>query len=381
MSRPLKVGIIGAGILGAVHAEALYEEERAQLVGVVDKILERARSLAAKYEANAYDDTRKMLESEDLDVAVIATPDPFHKEPFISCAEAGVGVILCEKPLATSLEDADEMLNAAEKHKVRVFVDFENRFARADMATRYLIQKGLIGKPIYADFQLDDNISVPTMLWGDRSREWASRTSTAHFLMSHTVDLVRWYFEPAEIEKVFAISHREVLGYTPDLYEAFLFLSNGVKVRLKSEWIRHMDTLVEFRLYIGGAEGGVFYNKRRGFNTSLGWKANLQRVLPLERLRSIQEKLEGYGVKATIAIEPDQSRNGEGWRPSLRIDEEGVKNLSGWPYFIDGILEGTDSPESWKEFGRLPTGKDGYESVRVVSAIIASSESGETINL
>ncbi|MCD6506450.1 Gfo/Idh/MocA family oxidoreductase [Candidatus Poribacteria bacterium] len=381
MGKPLKVGIVGAGILGTAHAEALQEEDRVQLVAVADKIADRARSLAGRYGANAYSDAQEMVDREELDIAVIATPDPFHREPFTVCAEAGVGVILCEKPLATSIKDAEEMMNLAEKRGVRVFVDFENRFAKADMTTRYLIQNGLIGEPVYADMQLDDNISVPTMLWGERSRDWAARTSTAHFLMSHTVDLVRWYFEPAKVEKVFAISQRQVLGYTPDLYEAFLFLSNGVKVRLKSEWIRHMDDLVEFSQYVGGSEGGVFYHKRRGFNKSVGWKANLSNELSIEGLRSIQRKLESYGIKVTIGLEPDHSRGGEGWRPTMRMDEEGAKNLSGWPYFIDAILEGTDSPERWGEFGMLPTGEDGYESVRVVCAIIASSESCRTINL
>ncbi|HID55033.1 TPA: Gfo/Idh/MocA family oxidoreductase [Candidatus Poribacteria bacterium] len=381
MGKPLKVGIIGAGILGTAHAEALQEEDRAQLVAVADKIIDRAHSLAGRYGANAYEGAQEMVDGEDLDVAVIATPDPFHKDPFTTCAEAGVGVILCEKPLATNIRDAEEMMNLAEKRGVRVFVDFENRFARADMATRYLIQNGLIGEPVYADMQLDDNISVPTMLWGERSRDWAAGTSTAHFLMSHTVDLVRWYFEPAKVEKVFAICQRRVLKYTPDLYEALLLLSNGVKVRLKSEWIRHMDDLVEFSQYVGGSKGGVFYHKRRGFNKSVGWKANLSGDLSLEDLRRVQRKLEDHGIKAAIGLEPDHSRGGEGWRPTMRIEEEGAKNLSGWPYFIDAILEGSDSPERWKEFGTLPTGRDGYESVRVVCAIIASSESCRTISL
>ena len=110
-------------------------------------------------------------------------------------------------------------------------------------------------------------------------------------------------------------------------------------------------------------------------------RINLSNELSIEGLRSIQRKLESYGIKVTIGLEPDHSRGGEGWRPTMRIDEEGVRNLSGWPYFIDAILEGTDAPEGWREFGALPTGEDGYESVRIVCAIIASSESCRTINL
>jgi predicted dehydrogenase len=264
---------------------------------------------------------------------------------------------------------------------VQAFVNFANRFVHADMATRYVIQNGLIGKPIYADMNLDDNISVPTMLWGDRSKEWASTSSTAHFLMSHTVDLVRWYLEPAEVEKVYAISQNQRLGYTPDLYDAFLFMSDGIRVRLRSEWIRHMDILVEFRQYVGGADGGVFHNKHGGFNAANGWKANLDSDVSMDRLRSIQRKLEEYGVKVTASLEPDQSRRGEGWRPSLQLGAEGTENRIGWSYFMDAIEEGNQSPESWREFGRLPTIEDGYEAVKVVSAIVKSAETGRAVKI
>lgn len=381
MSAKLKAGIIGAGLLGFHHAESLKTIDEIELVAVMDTVPEKAASLASQFDIRHYSDLRKMLKSESLDVAIIATPDPFHKEPFIASAKSGVRAIICEKPLATNLKDARSMVDAAEKNGVQVFVNFANRFVHADMATRYVIGNNLIGKPVYADINLDDNISVPTMLWGDRSREWASRSSTAHFLMSHTIDLVRWYFEPAQIERVFAISQNEVLGYTPDMYEAFLFLSTGARVRLKSEWIRHMDILVEFTQYIGGAKGSIFHNKHGGFKTENGWMANLDTDVSLDHLRSVQKNLDEFGVKSELVLKPDQSRMGKGWRPCLQMGAEGSEARSGWQYFAEAIIKGTDSPEAWQPFGRLPTIEDGFEAVKIVSAIIKSAETGKTVKI
>lgn len=377
----LRVALIGAGLQGENHVKALREEERAEVVGIVDRILSKAERLAAQVGARPYSDAAEMLRKEEVDVAVIATPDPLHKEPFLMCAEAGVRAIICEKPFATSLGDAEEMMEAAEKRGVMVFTHFENRFAKADMATKLTVREGLIGEPVYAEMALDDNISVPTMLWGERSREWASRSSPAHFLMSHTIDLVRWYFEPAEVKGVFAVKNESILGYAVDLYDALLILSSGAKVRLKSEWVRQMDDLVEFRIYICGSEGGIFYNKRGGYKMSPGWKANLSPSIDFDRVRSIQRRLSEHGVKVSASICPNWSRMGEGWRAAMEIGPEGVQNVSGWGYLLDAVEEGTFSPRSWSDFGSLPTGRDGYEAVRIIEAIAKSAEKGEVVEL
>jgi UDP-glucose 4-epimerase len=82
------------------------------------------------------------------------------------------------------------MYDAAERKGVRVFMGFLGRFFHTDMATKYAISQGLIGDPVYAEVRLDDNICVPTAMWGQRSKEWASASSTAHFLLSHVVDML-----------------------------------------------------------------------------------------------------------------------------------------------------------------------------------------------
>src|SRR2546423_563485 len=74
-----------------------------------------------------------------------------------------------------------------------------------------------------------------------RSRAGAAGSTVAQFLFSHVVDRMRWIFEPAEVEEVRAIAVRRVLGATPDLFDAHLTWSNGLVLRIKAEWIRHIE--------------------------------------------------------------------------------------------------------------------------------------------
>lgn len=373
MSDILKVGVIGIGILGSQHSRNFSKHEKSKVVAVADPLETRAEDMAKEVEARAYTDFKEMLSKKQLDLVVVATPDPLHKEPFISSVNAGVKAILCEKPLATTAADAEEMMEAADKAGVRVYVNFANRFNLMDIATKYVMQQGLIGRPVYGEIRLDDNISVPTRMWGERSVQWTSGSSTAHFLLSHVSDLLRWYLEPAEVEAVYAISQREVLKYTPDLYDAFLFWNNGVKTRVKAEWIKHIDSLVEFYICLGGEKGGIVHNKLPGYGATRGWRATLDRDIPSEQVNQAADALGKLGVKAKAEMISDATRNGEGTRGILEITESDSKN--GTDLFIKSILEDVECTPN------LPTGKDGFEAVKIVNAIVESAETGELVRI
>jgi len=379
MDDMLKIGIIGIGILGSQHARNFNKHANADVVAVVDPLETRAEDMASEVDAKAYQDFRDMLSKEDLDVAVIATPDPFHKEPFLASVSAGVRAILCEKPLATTVDDAKEMMDTADKAGVRVYVNFANRFAFTCMTTKYILQQGLIGRPIYGEIRLDDNISVPTRMWGGRSVQWASGSSTAHFLLSHVTDLLRWYLEPAEVEAAYAITQREVLKYSPDLFDAFLFWNNGVKTRVKAEWIKHIDTLVEFYICLGGEKGGIVHNRLPGYGVNRGLKANLNGELSPEQVNQAKEELSQIGVQAEAKMIDDTTISGENKRACIEITQPGDKD--GTDLYIQSILEETNNPSDLHGFGSLPTGHDGLEAVKVVNAIVESAEKGELVKI
>jgi predicted dehydrogenase len=383
----LKVCVIGLGILGEQYVTRLDDRPEVDVVGVADVIESRAREVGKLARARVYTDYVPMLREQKPDIAVVATPDPLHREPVLAAIEAGTPAIIQEKPMATTVADAEEMLDAAERAGARIFVNYANRGSPLDRATHYVIQQGLLGQIVYGESHLDDHIAVPTRLWGNRTRSWAEGSSTAHFLLSHSVDFLRWVMAPAEVTEVFAISQRKVLIYTPDLYDAFLTFDNGAKFRVKAEWIKHIDGLVEFSLDFSGAEGSLRYRKVAGFAEVEGWRANLSAKLDHRELLKHQGALAAQGVPVGALyhhVDPlaDVTERAAG-EPRASLEAFNVPK-DGWRVvnsFVDAVLENTLTPSSWAHYGPLPSGIDGVRQTQVVGAIVESSELGRVVEV
>ncbi|NLV73507.1 MAG: Gfo/Idh/MocA family oxidoreductase [Chloroflexi bacterium] len=384
----LKTGIIGLGILGNEHADYLAKRPEVEVVAVADLRSEAAEQAAKRIGCQAYTSYEAMLAEHKLDLAVVATPDPLHAAPTLACLAARVPNILQEKPFATTMADAEALYEAIQRQRARFFINFANRTSPLDIATRYTIQSGLLGQVVYGESRLDDNISVPTKMWGARTREWAAGSSTAYFLLSHVVDLLRFYFTPAEVREVYAIKQQQVLGYTPDLYDAYLTFDNGLKVRVKAEWIKHIDDLVEFYMCFSGSDGTLIYNKRGAFNCTPGWRANLHKDLPAAELLTHQQELAKLGANVTARMQwmdPAAGALKAGTSmllPALEFDGLGYSEwmaLDG--LFIDAILQDTLMPSTWQGLGPLPNQEDGMRQTVVVDAIVTSAETNRVISL
>jgi len=304
MSERLRCGIIGAGIMGQRHAAKLAGLEETEVAAVADVRREAAEQTTSRCGGTAYSSYETMLEKESLDLVVVATPDPLHRAPTLACVEAGVPNLIIEKPLATTVEDATVMWDALQKAGTQAFVNFSQRFLPMDRVVNYSVQNGLIGEPVYGEVSVDDNISVPTSMWGERSREWAGASSTAHFLISHMVDLFRYHFAPAEVQGVYAVSVTKVLGYCPDLFDSFLFFDNGVTVRVKAGWIHHIRELVECYLGVNGSGGQVMHNRVPGFGVQKALRVAVDPdLLTLDQLVEHQRRLAEQGLFVDLRSE------------------------------------------------------------------------------
>ena len=166
-NRIYRVGIVGAstGIATGVphpgygpvrreviasHTAALELVPRVDLVGICDLLPEVLDQFASNWsdrwpETRRYVDYREMLARENLDVLAVATPDDRHADIVVDGVRAGVKAVLCEKPLATSLEDADRMIQACEENGVVLTVDHTRRFSPLLHTVRESIRSGEIG--------------------------------------------------------------------------------------------------------------------------------------------------------------------------------------------------------------------------------------------
>ena len=203
--KPVRVGLVGCGKVGTIHAAALRSIPEAEFVGAVDALPERAERYAAEYSVRAFPSLPALLRA--VDVIVIGTPHPLHAEPAIRAAEAGVHVLV-EKPLAASLADCDAMLAAARKSGVALGVISQRRFCEPIVRMRLALEAGKIGQPVLGVFQMYS--------WRDpayyRSDPWRGRWDTegGGVLVNqspHHLDILLWFMGAAA----------EVCGYWANL--------------------------------------------------------------------------------------------------------------------------------------------------------------------
>ncbi len=145
----LGLGIIGAGGVAALHAEAAAKAGL-RLAGVCDVDLERARALAAKYPpAQATGSVEALLADAGIAAVVVATPNVLHKDLAVAAMRAGKDVLL-EKPMAINVGECDEIIAAREQTARLVQLGFVCRCAPAAIAARRLAQTGRLGRVYHA---------------------------------------------------------------------------------------------------------------------------------------------------------------------------------------------------------------------------------------
>ena len=143
---PIGCGVIGVGVFGENHCLAYSRLPGVKLAAVCDVNGARARAMAEKYGARAwYTDYQELLRDPAVQAVSIATPDFAHRAIALAAARAGKH-ILCEKPLATTAADAQEIVDAARAAGVKLMVDFHNRVNPPFVAARQSIEVGAIGR-------------------------------------------------------------------------------------------------------------------------------------------------------------------------------------------------------------------------------------------
>ena len=140
------IGIIGCGKIAQVrHIPEYAENPDAKLVGFYDINQQRAEELAKKYDAKAYASVEDLLADENIDAVSICVANHAHADVTIKALEAGKDV-LCEKPMATTMEDCEAMVATAKKTGKKLMIGQNQRLAKAHAKAKKLIDEGWIGK-------------------------------------------------------------------------------------------------------------------------------------------------------------------------------------------------------------------------------------------
>lgn len=194
---PTRVGLIGCGKVGTIHAAALNALPEAELVACCDAAPERAAAFAAKYGGRAFPNVAAMLREGGVEAVVIGTPHPLHAGPAIQAAEAGVHVLV-EKPLAASLADADAMIAAAKKTGVTLGVISQRRFYEPVARMKAAIDAGKIGTPALGVFIQYSWREAAYYLSDPWRGKWDTEGGGVLVNQSpHQLDILLWLMGPA----------------------------------------------------------------------------------------------------------------------------------------------------------------------------------------
>lgn len=142
----VNVGLLGAGFMGSTHAAAYAQIDGARLVAVADANQALADDLAGKHGVKAYYEIDSLLAAPDIDMVDVCLPTFLHERCVVGAARNGKHV-LCEKPVALSLEQVDNMIAAVEKAGVMAMVGQAIRFWPQYVAIRELLRQGELGAP------------------------------------------------------------------------------------------------------------------------------------------------------------------------------------------------------------------------------------------
>ncbi len=250
--NPVRVGLIGAGVMGSIHARAVSAVGEAQLAAVADRDEARARSLAASLQAAAYADYHEMLARESLDAVIVAASDAAHRDACVAAAHAGAH-ILVEKPLATTLADCDAIAAAAEEGGVTVLVGHTLRWEPRYVLAQQAIANGEIGLVSYVFARRNNMTAV--------ARRVARDTNVARFLAIHDIDWVQWALGETASSVVARTSSRVLtdLG-TPDVYFLLLRFPSGALACIEAAWILPEQGSLQrdFQVEAVGSEGALY---------------------------------------------------------------------------------------------------------------------------
>lgn len=197
------ISIAGCGKVAHLHAKAIKRIPNARLAGVWSRTQKTAEDFALVYKTQAYSDISQMITENKVDLVIVCTPHPFHKQPAVEAAMSGANVLV-DKPLASSLQDCDDIITTCKENGVRLGVISQRRWYEPVRRVKEAIEQGKIGKPVLA--------TVTMLGWRDKayydSDAWRGswKTEGGGVLVNqapHQLDILLWYM--GEVDEVYGI--------------------------------------------------------------------------------------------------------------------------------------------------------------------------------
>ena len=247
----MRVGIVGAGTMANVHAAA-WKAAGVELVGLMSKNQVSALEMGQKYEARVFDTYQALL--AEVDIIDICTPTDFHKEMVLQAARMGKHIV-CEKPIALTIQDGEEMMAVCKDAGVRLFIAMVVRFFPQYRLAQQTVASGQLGNVGVMRFKRIGYQPLGDEAWFTNE---ARSGGMVVDLMIHDFDIARWL--GGTVKRVFAKSIRSKTPNTPSDYALVtLGFDDGKMALIEGGWAYPPGT---FRtgFDIAGSEGLLEWN-------------------------------------------------------------------------------------------------------------------------
>lgn len=346
MARKIGIGVIGCGGAAKIgHLRWYALNPNARIIAVTD--IDEARAISCKNEFRAeyhFIDYLDLLKLDEIEGVSICTPPWLHREQTVMAAEHGKHV-LCEKPMARSLKECDEMIKACQRNGVKLMIGFMKRFNPAFQFIKDNLAREKVGDPFYMDVHWEMYIEPQVREW----RLWDDRVGGGVFQDhgSHYIDLFRWWTGD-EVKRVSAETMKLVAGRKfEDHAVVILKFRKGTLGVIETSKDTYVPGMQEYG-WIHANRGSIYFD-------SPPWDS-----LDLPRLRISSNSIHGIKAWKDIQLEPDRLGHST-YMFKREID-----------HFIDCIMRDTEP---------MVTGNDGRAAIEIVLAAYRSQEKSEKVQL
>lgn len=344
MAGVINVGFLGSQFVSTIHAEAFKHVPDAKVIAVASQTEAHAKAFAAKHGIpNVFTDYRKMLEMKELDAIVIGIPNYLHCQATIDAAAAGKHVI-CEKPLCLNLAEADRMIDACKKAKVKLMYAENLLFTPKYVRVKKLVDEGAIGR-VYLVKQSEKHSGPHAAHFWDVERSGGGVTMD---MGCHAIEFCRWMLGRPKITSVYAQMaiqvHKDKTQGDDDSIVIMEFENGAVGVAEES-WCRlgGMDDRAE----VHGSEGVMYADLHHG-----------------NAIETYSQKGYGYAVEKAGAT--------QGWTFTIYEEEYNYGYPQEMTHFIECIRDDKQP---------LVTGEDARVVLEAIFAAYESAGTGKKVKL
>lgn len=325
MVARLRMGLIGGGNIARAHARAHRALDLCDLVAVAETDRDRGRAFASEIGAAWHADWTNLVARRDIEAVTICLPHAYHAAAAIDAARAGKQ-ILCEKPIATSLADADAMIDAARAAGVCLMIGHTHRFRKEHLVANDLLRSGCIGRIHYArDIILAGRETIAPPGW--RSVTALNGGGVMMDNGIHAADRLLWWMGSEATWVTARLHHATEIVEDEDLGVALIGFASGASAILEESF-----------------------------------------AVPADRSRCDATFFGSEGLlRVTTWSGVGFARIGEPWR-EVPIPEEGLDGFEAEiAEFVAAIREGREPSV---------TGEDGRRALALIQAIYAAAQSG-----